>query len=123
MGDLALEYFKIGNGVVVFYIVQSFLFLHATYKEPKLLTALCNNRALANRVTWFIASFYIVVVFSIACLELWLHCAGLECLAQSSAVVGSSIIAATGRIVIIVALAGAISKLICKYLKDEHENA
>ena len=71
--ELAVEYFKLGNGVAAFYVVQTLLFLNAIYKEPKLLATLCDNRELASYITWFIAWIYIAIVVGCAGIEFWLR--------------------------------------------------
>ena len=113
--ELAVEYFKLGNGVAAFYVVQTFLFLNAIYKEPKLLTALCNSRELASVITWCIAKVYIAIVLSCAGLEIWLHYES----PTGATIIISSLLAAVGRSCLIAILAWACSQLIKKHLKVE----
>lgn len=114
---LAFEYFKIGNGVTAFYVVQTLLFLNAIYKEPKLLALLYKNRQKARSITWFIASIYLGVILSCAAFEFWLNYAS-QPEACHIAVLASSLVAAVGRCCLISILAFGCSHLI-KNLKDE----
>ena len=110
--ELALEYFKLGNGVTAFYVVQTLLFLNLIPKEPKLLAALCNSREFASKITWRIAIIYISIVLGCVGLEIWLRY-------ESTAfvpVIASSLLAAVGRSCLIAVLAYFCSQLIKKHL-------
>ncbi len=114
--ELALEYFKLGNCVVAFYVVQTLLFLNAIYKEPKLLATLCNSRELASSITWYIAIVYIVIILGCAGLEFCLRYSSTVLEGHSTIVIASTILSAVGRSCIIAILALACSELIKKYI-------
>jgi hypothetical protein len=114
--NLALEYFKIGNCVAAFYVIQTFLFLNSIYKEPKLLAVLYNNKKLASSITWMIASIYIVIVLGCAGLEFWLHSSATD---YSMNVATSALLAGLGRSFLIAVLAWACSQFIKNHIKIE----
>jgi hypothetical protein len=110
--DLALEYFKIANGVTAFYVVQTLVFLNTIYKEPKLLTALCNSRREAHFGIWAFASTYIIVVLGCGSIEYNLYNVPNSGMAQFSPVLGSCLWAAIGRTFVIAFLAFGCSSLV-----------
>jgi len=120
MSELAFEYFKIGNAVTAFYVVQTLLFLNAIYKEPKLLSALCSNRKLASKATWIIAFVYIFIVVFCASAELFYRYNSIQPpQGLPTIVLIIFLFPAAIKSIIIVILAWACSTLIKKYLKVE----
>lgn len=117
--DLALEYFKVGNAIVAFHVVQTLLFLNAIYKESTLLTVLCQNREFARHVTWSIAGIYILVVLACVIAEI---CLRNTVLSESQVVLVSTYVAGVGRVAVISLLAWGCSQLIA-ILKEIPVNA
>jgi hypothetical protein len=115
--DLALEYFKIGNAVVAFYVVQTLLFLNAIYKESSLLTILSQNTKLAYCVTWGIAIIYISVVVGCLLIEALLRYS----ISDVRVIQVSTYVAGAGRVAVISLLAWGCSWLIT-ILKDMPAN-
>ena len=112
LSSLALFYSKMGNGVTAFYVVQTLLFLHSVYKEPRLLRALCTERILAQRITWIIAFVYLILIMGCFTLEIYLLPDCVKC-----KVIVASLFTVLGRILLVFTLALGCTQLITKYLK------
>ncbi len=69
IANLTLEYFKIGNAVTAFYVVQTLIFLNTIYKEQKLLEILIKNKKLSIFVTCVIAFIYSIVIIGCGVFE------------------------------------------------------
>lgn len=69
MNELALEYFQVANAITTFYVLQSFLFFTAIYKEQALLAVLCRKRRLAVCVTLITGTMYAGII---------IYCANME---------------------------------------------
>lgn len=120
--ELAFEFFKVGNGITAFYIVQTLLFLNAIYKERTLLVAICLQRKLAGSITWFVAAIYITVVLGCFGIEIWLRYTTTAVENENTAILVSCVLAAIGRSCLIAIVAWSCTQLINKYLNVPQGN-
>jgi hypothetical protein len=94
---LALEYFRIGNAVTAFFVVQTLLFLNYIYREKLLLVTLYEQNCVSQIANAMFCVIYVIVVFG---------CFGLERQLGKSdpAMIRASCWAAMARIFVIVSL-------------------
>jgi hypothetical protein len=107
--DLAMEYFKVGNAIVAFYVLQTLLFVNAIYKEHTLLTVLTQSNEFARYVTLVIAGIYILIVIACLIAEIYLRKAAPT---EPQRVLFSTYCAGVGRVVVISVVALGCSWLI-----------
>ncbi|MCD2453455.1 hypothetical protein GO003_024035 [Methylicorpusculum oleiharenae] len=110
--DLAMEYFKVGNAIVAFYVLQTLLFVNAIYKEHTLLTVLSQSNEFARYVTCVIAVIYILVVLACLIAEIYLRKAATTEPPESQMVLFSTYCAGVGRVLVISVVALGCSWLI-----------
>jgi hypothetical protein len=106
--ELALEYFRIANGIVAFHVVQTILFLNAIYKATELQEALFRKPVLFHSFTWGFAVIYAAVIVGCGVLEVCLRGFSRE----PPPIITLTWIAVGGRVLVVLALATACSLVI-----------
>ena len=119
MNDLALEYFQVANTVTAFYVIQSFLFFTAIYKERALLAVLCRRRPLAVFATLMTAVTYAGVIIYCGNMEFLVR-VNSETLADKDILWSICFGGMLVRLFVIVSLAVSCAVLIGKLLKPEY---
>jgi hypothetical protein len=98
--DLALDYFRIGNGTVAFHVAQTILFLNAIYKAKELKNALIKGHAIFQEGAWGFALLYTFVIAGCAAMEFYLRASTH---APRSILISTGF-ATAGRLVVVLAL-------------------
>ncbi len=67
--DLAMEYFKVGNAIVAFHVLQSIVFFNTLLSKAEVVAHITRVRAAAIGLAWVISSLYLLAIIGCGVIE------------------------------------------------------